>query len=71
MFQVVNEIGMGASDEQVKEFCENLLKSGQVIFVFLKFPTNMSVILTCYRIFTLNLKYLSLGCTRLWSCSIA
>merc|ERR1712055_851271 len=29
--KVVDEIGMGASDEQVKEFCENLLKSGQVV----------------------------------------
>merc|ERR1712038_1874784 len=29
--KVVNEIGMDASDEQVKEFCENLLKSGQVV----------------------------------------
>ena len=31
ILQVVNEIGMDASDEQVKTFCENLLKSGQVI----------------------------------------
>merc|ERR1712117_27533 len=29
--KVVNEIGMDASDEQVKTFCENLLKSGQVV----------------------------------------
>jgi len=29
--KVVNEIGMDASDEQVKEFCQNLLKSGQVV----------------------------------------
>merc|ERR1711863_252210 len=29
--KVVNEIGMDASDEQVKEFCENLLKSGKVV----------------------------------------
>merc|ERR1712061_633900 len=29
--KVVNEIGMGASDAQVKTFCENLLKSGQVV----------------------------------------
>merc|ERR1712038_445939 len=29
--KVVNEIGMGATDDEVKEFCENLLKSGQVV----------------------------------------
>merc|ERR1712024_187478 len=29
--KVVNEIGMDASDEQLKTFCENLLKSGQVV----------------------------------------
>jgi len=29
--KVVKDIGLGASDEQVKEFCENLLKSGQVV----------------------------------------
>merc|ERR1712198_249168 len=29
--KVVNEIGMDASDERVKTFCENLLKSGQVV----------------------------------------
>ena len=29
-FQVVNEIGLDASDAKVKEFCENLFNSGQV-----------------------------------------
>jgi len=28
---VVKEIGLGATDEQVKEFCENLFKSGRVV----------------------------------------
>jgi citrate synthase len=28
---VVKEIGIGATDEQVKEFCENLFKSGRVV----------------------------------------
>ena len=31
ILQVVDEIGLDASDEQVKTFCENLFKSGQVI----------------------------------------
>ena len=34
-FQVVNEIGLDASDAKVKEFCENLFNSGQVNKFFL------------------------------------
>ena len=30
-FKVVKDIGMDASDEQIKEYCEGLLKSGQVV----------------------------------------